>query len=199
MRKVWHQIFMFNLIFFISFSSANALTLAEELQLESTLFKDPTYHFQIMIPDITTYNKNFTGNYFFPANEWRIRGGKNGKPLVRIPYFVWGKPGSGGYYYVFEVRIGTSSNTTDLATCTQGYESTTKINDETFYVFHDSDVGMNQYFDVVSYRTIHHGQCFAIEQVHYASNSPIAKQLDKAQLQNGTQAIIQTFKFTKNE
>ncbi|MFZ2803921.1 MAG: hypothetical protein WA001_01735 [Patescibacteria group bacterium] len=79
--------------------------------------------------------------------------------------------------------------------------STTTINGTMFTIFHAGDAGLGNRYDLTSYRTLHDGQCYAIEfSVHSSvlENYPPEyglMEFDETRLDNLFTLIMGTFKF----
>ncbi len=79
--------------------------------------------------------------------------------------------------------------------------STITINGTVFTVFHGSDAGAGNYYETTSYRTLHSGQCWAVEYtIHFSQigNYPTEYQLkpfNEAKLRDVLDRIVGTFKF----
>jgi hypothetical protein len=104
--------------------------------------------------------------------------------------------------------VGGSRDTTVVAQCLNpaylGEEmssSTVSINGVPFVIFHTSDAGAGNYYEITSYRTVHAGQCYAAEYTIHSSqiaNYPAEyglKPFDKAKLTDVLDRIVSTFKF----
>jgi hypothetical protein len=80
--------------------------------------------------------------------------------------------------------------------------STATINGVSFTVFHANDAGAGNFYQTTSYRTIHAGQCYAIEYTIHSGNienypaSYNLQPFDQAKIDSLMQAIIGTFQFT---
>jgi hypothetical protein len=108
------------------------------------------------------------------------------------------------------LTIGTSSDRNAVAQClvaepsdgpSGDTTSTAIINGIPFTVFHLTDVGAGNIYETTSYRTIHAGQCWAVEYTIHSSeigNYPASYGLqpfDAAKLDNVLDRIVGTFKF----
>lgn len=85
----------------------------------------------------------------------------------------------------------------------QNVTSTKTINGIDFTVFPLTDVGTGNIYQTTSYRTIHNGECFAIEYTIHSTelgNYPAEyklQQFDKNKLDDVLNLIVNTFKFNK--
>ncbi len=174
------------------------------------------YGFELKYPSDYEATSTF-GQYYHLQNLWRAEASpaSNGKPIVSIPVFQIDQGGvatgkSYPLYFDAELRIGASSDPQDILNCYKpdpGYTSQkitdTTINGIVFKKFDFQNAGMMQYVQGESYRVIHNGMCFAVEQIKTGSSyrdSSMFQGIPDDQL-NGyydeAGKIIQTFKFTK--
>ena len=177
-----------------------------------TTYTDAKYGFEISYPSALTPTTTFTSYYHLP-NAWRVGAMPNssGQAILSIPVYRLDNRLYYPRYFDAEIRIGASSNPTDVKNCysTYGYGSPTPPTDETingikFRAFPLESAGMMQYLIGVSYRTVHNGVCYAIEQLKAGSNyrNPTSSPQDIPQsvldnYYNQASAIVQTFRFTK--
>jgi len=174
------------------------------------------YGFEIYYPKNITLTSNFGTFYHLPA-LWRSgaltdeNGNSNGKPIISIPAFYTESDNSYPRYFSAQLRIGASAAPKDVATCLendQGYAEEPKsdetINGVNFKKFEFADAAMMQYLKVISYRTIHNGMCFALEQLktgsNYRDDPTSTKNISDAQLNayfDSIGEIVKTFRFIK--
>lgn len=179
-------------------------------------YANDEYGFEIFYPKDLTPTSDFGTFYHLPA-LWRSgalvdeNGLSNGKPIISIPVFYTESDNSYPRYFSAQLRIGASADPKDVATCLQndqGFTAEPKsdavINGTDFKKFEFADAAMMQYLKVISYRTIHNGTCFAMEQLETGSNyrddPPSVKDIPDAQLNayfNSVGEIVKTFRFTK--
>jgi hypothetical protein len=142
-----------------------------------------------------------------PIDDWRqgMPGGPGFKPFtLTIPKAF--EPQTNFDEAV--LSIGMSGKNSAVAQCliaesTDGATATgtVTINGIIFTVFHLEDVGAGNYYETTSYRTLHAGQCYAVEYTIHSSqimNYPASYQLrpfDKAKLQSVFDRIVGTFRF----
>ncbi len=108
------------------------------------------------------------------------------------------------------LTVGVSSNNKAVAQClvaepsgipSGDTTSTATINGIPFTVFHLADAGAGNIYETTSYRTIHAGQCWAVEYTIHSSeigNYPASyglRSFDVAKLNNVLGRIVSTFKF----
>jgi hypothetical protein len=157
-----------------------------------------------------------TRNTFEPynhlGNQWRVEvsGDTNGKPIVSIVVYRIENDSTYPRYFDAELRIGVSSDPQDLASCGNPDQTEAAavppvevINGITFKKLIIQDAAMMQYIEGISYRTVHNGMCFAVEQLKTGSNyrdESSSEDIPDAVLDsyyNSISDIIKTFKFTK--
>lgn len=106
------------------------------------------------------------------------------------------------------LSVGMSSNKKAITQCliaetTDGRTSTSTmmINDTVFTIFHFADVGLGNYYETTSYRTLHAGQCYAVEYTIHSSqimNYPLEyhlKPFNEMKLRDVLDRIVGTFRF----
>jgi hypothetical protein len=180
-----------------------------------SVYKNSEYGFEITYPSNLTATTTFK-NYYHLGSNWRSDAALNsdgqaaGQPIVSIPVYRIDN-NSGAYvsyplYYAAELRIGVSSDPNDVKACLLPTNETLSqpeiINGINFSKFIIENAGMMQYLEGVSYRTIHNGICYAVEQLKTGSSYrdvPNAKDIPDSVLNsyyNQIPDIIKTFKFT---
>lgn len=181
-----------------------------------SVYKNLEYGFEISYPSNLVATTTFQ-NYYHLNSNWRSdaaldsNGNATGEPIVSIPIYRINNSNNGAYvsyplYYDAELRIGVSSDPKDVEACllsTNGIAGSTEIiNGINFSKFTIEEAGMSQYLEGVSYRTIHNGACYAVEQLKTGSSYrdvPNAKDISDSVLDsyyNQIPDIIKTFKFT---
>ena len=175
-------------------------------------YTNDEYGFEIQYPKELTPVFDFKSYYHLP-DYWRSDIGPNstGTAVVAIPVFRYDSNDSYPRYFDAEVRIGVSTSSQDLADCLTPDEpgipfasSSEIINGVNFDKFGIESAGMMQYLKGFSYRIIHNGTCFAIEQLEtgsaYRDDPPSAKDIPDTQLNayfESLSNIVDTFKFTR--
>lgn len=183
----------------------------------SSVYRNDTYGFEISYPKNLSPEASFR-KYYALSDKWRSQAAENqnGIAIVAIPVFritnengiATGKPYP--LYFSAEVRVGVSSDPQAVADClktdpgyTEQKHETVTLNGAQFERFEFADAAMMQYVQGVSYRAVHDGKCFAIEQLRAGSNyrdetmpsgTPDSA-LDAYYAQAGD--IAKTFRFTK--
>jgi hypothetical protein len=178
---------------------------------ERTTYTDDNYGFTVNYPasfQAETYTKTY---YRFPA-KWRMDAFANTDKMPIISIRSFGIVQKDAYPKSFsaEVRIGASRDPQDIAKCfnddndSAGISPTTEvINGVTFQKFIlGSNEGSN-YMTGESYRTVHNGTCYAIEQLQLGSTlraESSSKDISDDQLDsyyNSLADVVKTFRFTK--
>jgi hypothetical protein len=180
-------------------------------------YQNDTYGFEVTYPKDLNPETSFR-KYYALSDKWRSQAPEEqqGNAIVAIPVFrvdnpdgvATGKPYP--IYFSAEVRVGASSDPQAVADClktdpgyTEQKHETVDLNGTQFERFEFGDAAMMQYVQGVSYRTVHNGTCFAMEQLKagstYKDESMTAgipeEQLDVYYSQAGEMA--RTFRFTK--
>jgi membrane-bound inhibitor of C-type lysozyme len=180
-------------------------------------YRNDQYGFLLEIPATSTPSTTFK-TFYVLSNNWRALAapGSKGANAVSIPVFSVdnNKGGAEGkpfpLYFDTEVRVGVSSAATDVTSCLQndaGYtsepEKDVMLSGVPFKAYTFSDQAMMQYIKGVSYRAVHNGSCYVVEQLATGSvytDPTMTAGLSQATLdayftEAGT--IAQTFQFTK--
>lgn len=143
-----------------------------------------------------------------PSTDWRL--GANGIPGIK--YFTLTVPRAFEPQTNFAgttLTIGGSKNNIAIAQCMAADQSggptmatsSAAINGINFTVFHSSGAAAGSYYETTSYRTLHAGECYAVEytvQSSQIANYPSSYGLqpfNKSEINSLMQTIIGTFKF----
>lgn len=150
-----------------------------------------------------------TDNYSSaPSTGWRLN--SNNEPGVE--YFTLTIPRAFEPQTNFAdatLTVGASQNATAVGDCLTADESggppmatsTQAINGIPFVVFKSSDAGAGNYYETTSYRTLHDGQCYAVEYTVHSgqiANYPPQYNLqpfDDAEVTALLNRMVGTFKF----
>ena len=173
-----------------------------------TTYTDAAHGFQIDYPSAITPTSTF-GVWYHLSNGWRaeLSSDSTGTPVVAFPIFVTESPHSYPRYFDAEVRIGVSGNPADVADCTapDPYASASStalsINGVSFTEFPLGSAGMMQYMGGESFRTVHNGMCYAVEQLETGSSyqdATSSEDIPDVTLQNYYNRgldIVKTFRF----
>ena len=133
-----------------------------------------------------------------------------GTPLLSIITYRIQNESSYPRHYSTLVRVGVSDDAREVARCTEARTQQGEtalpdrtLGDETFNVFSFGDAGMMQYVNGVSYRTVHNGMCWAIEQIQVGSSyreephpSDIEDDVLEAEFTK-LDSIIESFRFAR--
>jgi membrane-bound inhibitor of C-type lysozyme len=104
-------------------------------------------------------------------------------------------------------NIGTSDAPGAVENCLhfqyveQGTIGTTTINGRQFSKIQFTDVGLGNYYETTSYRTVYNNQCYAVEYTIHSSNiqnydsSMGVKEFDKVKITSMLEGVTQSFKF----
>lgn len=171
-------------------------------------YTNTRYGFSLRIPPHLS-PKSFSGPW--SVETYTGFGGRKGTPVVSIPVFAvdHGGVATGQPYPLFfyaEVHVGVSTNTADCYQALSGGPARLRVRDEAiggvdFKAVPVEDAGMMKYLKAVSYRVIHDGRCFAVEQIARGSSyrdSSMKPGLSQAQLDayyHEASVIAHTFRF----
>ena len=140
------------------------------------------------------------------APDWRWNSSDPGKALYEIvvPRAIEPQTNFGGA----TITVGMSSNPKAVAACLAPAGAPPdekswkqKIGGVEFSAFRDDDDGMSHYHEITSYRTVHNGQCWAVEYMIASTSLGIyppeygLKQFDMARVRGLMDRIVATFKF----
>ncbi len=177
-------------------------------------FSSADYGFMIKFPANLQSSNTFT-TFHEIGNNWRLNASANnqGKAVVAIPIFtvdqgsVLNKKQQYPLYFRAEVRVGVSPNTKDCYKTDEGYTgqkvADVSINGAAFKKFSSQDAAMMKYVQAESYRTIHNGMCYVIEQIKNGSSykdETMTSGIDDtvlASYYNTGATIVKTFKFSR--
>jgi hypothetical protein len=152
---------------------------------------------------------NVTDNYSAaPSTDWRLN--SNGVPGIQ--YFTLTVPQAFEPQTNFAdamLTVGASQNNTAIAECLKQDQTdgpatattTATIRGVPFTVFTSDGAGAGNYYQTTSYRTLHAGECYAVEYTIHSgqiANYPPQYDLqpfDQEQIQSVLQRIVSTFKF----
>lgn len=142
-----------------------------------------------------------------PSTDWRVDTADPGDLYFTLTVPAAFEPQTNFVDATF--TVGSSANDLAVAHCMDADSSggqtiatsTAVVNGIVFTIFHSTDVGAGNYYETTSYRTLHAGQCYAVEYTVHSSqiaNYPASYDLqpfNEAEVDNMMQAIISTFKF----
>jgi hypothetical protein len=167
--------------------------------------QDSAGGFSIAYPIDFSIDQNYPAT---PSTDWRL--GANGTAGVKALAITIPSAFEPQTNFVdATLTVGRSANGAAVAGClvpdpTAGEDvatSTMAINGIAFTVFHSNDAGAGNLYDTTSYRTVHGGQCYALEYTVHSSqvaNYPASydlKPYNKAAVTGLFDRIVGTFKF----
>jgi hypothetical protein len=143
-----------------------------------------------------------------PSTDWRL----DANGTLGVKYFILTVPRAFDPQTNFAdatLTIGGSKNATAVAQCLVMDQSggpvtatsSATINGTSFTVFRSSDAGAGNYYETTSYRTIHAGECYAVEYTVHSgqlANYPATydlQPLNEGEINSLLQNIVGTFKF----
>jgi hypothetical protein len=172
------------------------------------------YNFTMKYPSYVKASTAFRSFYQIGTN-WRLYAGQANQGTALVAFTIHNidqgtySTGKQSYplYFTSEVRVGASPNTKECYTTDVGYPNQ-KVTDVTingvlFRKFSTSDSAMMKYTQSESYRTIHAGKCFVIEQIRSGSSyrddkmTPGVSDTALMNYYNLGETIVKTFTFTK--
>ncbi len=182
----------------------------------STKLQNTKYGFEITAPAGAT-PETFFKNYSLLSDSWRMNAPTTGSaskgmallaiPIIRIEQNDSGPAENKSYplNLAIEVRVGVSSSTADCYKKDEGYSnqkvSDVAINGISFKKFSFGDAAMMKYVQGESYRTVHNGLCYAIEQIKTGSSyrepgmEEALTEEGIAQYYSQAEQTVKTFKF----
>ncbi|MBU2220632.1 hypothetical protein KKD81_01695 [Patescibacteria group bacterium] len=188
------------------------LVTSPALSDSKAIYTNGIYGFTVLYPEASTVNYEFSSAYLLQPT-WRANADSkdNGKAVVEIVPYSTESDHSYPRNYAVLVRIGASDQKDAVDSCLTATKdrgetalSDSTINGTTFKVFSFQNAGMMKYVEGVSYRTLHEGQCIALEKIRTGSSykddpeSPddIAQEtLDAAYA--GLDEIVSSFRFAR--
>jgi hypothetical protein len=169
-------------------------------------YRDSTNDFALQIPADLAPQQNFSKGTML-SDAWSVNASKNNfqqKSLLEVNLESdEGKDKHGdAYYYHSYLRIGKSSQPTDVTNCEKptnilSAHGTRIINGHHFYQFNFADAGMSQFTSGTTERHRHNGVCYTIEYVQTGNNN--VPDLEKHEGKNKVLAekMINSFVFLR--
>lgn len=163
-------------------------------------YSNNQYRFSISYPDTFEATTTFDQSYMV-GSSWQLYSDPNkntGMPLIALY-----KKGSNDVLNA-EVRIGVSTSTDDVVSCTKTQDgqtaSSTVINGVPFITYEESGAAMMHFSKAVSYRTVRDNTCYAIDEFIAGTNPevydpPRILPYNEAEAWNELDAIKETFLF----
>jgi hypothetical protein len=175
-----------------------------------SIYTNGEYGFVVFYPASSTATTTFTSYYHVPS-KWRMGALPNtiGTPIVAFVGYQRKSDTSYPRYFDTEVRIGVSTDPKEKSACLKVGDGEAPGKDltlegTTWKSFLFESAGMSQYVKGVSYRTLHNGNCFAMEQIQtgasYRDEQASTGDIPDAVLQQHYQdlaPIIQSFSFVQ--
>jgi hypothetical protein len=177
-----------------------------------SIFTDGQYGLSIRYPAADTLDYTFATFYHLPAN-WRVNTlpDATGTPIVSVIGTRLQSDHSYPRYFDAEVRVGASNDPKEVARCETAAKDQNEqplpdvvLGGTTFKAFSFEQAAMMQYLKGVSYRTVHEGNCFAIEKLEtgssYKDDPPSKADIPDSVLNADyakLDAIVQTFSFAR--
>jgi hypothetical protein len=179
-----------------------------------SIYTNGAYGFSLFYPGQDTATTSFDAQYHLPTT-WRvnpanIEADASGMPIIAIVGYHTTSDNSYPRYFETEVRVGASNDPKEVSACLRPGNGETAlpdmaINGVDWKAFTLEDDGMMQYLSGTSYRTIHDGQCFALEQIEtgssYRDDPPSAADISDAVLKQHYQdlsSVVQSFAFVRS-
>jgi len=140
--------------------------------------------------------------------SWSVTSGSQGTPLVEITTYEVRNETTYPRDYTVVLRIGKSTDQSDVASCIETREQEVQIEDRvigdtTFSAYSFGDAAMMQYVNAISYRTKYKEACWAIEAVRTGSSyrdtpssADIAEDVLDAEF-NRLQMVVDSFRFVR--
>ena len=174
------------------------------------IYTNGEYGFAIFYPQKDTTETTFDLQYHLPAT-WRVNALPNATGTSVYAIIGYSTKSNTSYprYFETEVRIGASKDPQEVAVCERVGNGEVALADKVFNgvtwkSFSLEDTGMMQYLKGTSYRTIHEGTCFALEEIEtgssYRDDPPSSADISDAMLAQKYKeldGIVQSFSFAR--
>ncbi len=175
-------------------------------------YTNANYGFEFTYPENLTPLNTFNA-YNHLGSTWRFQAPDTSKGIPVVSILAYRVENIPNYprYFDTEMRIGVSKDPADVRDCLLPDPDNTitptqqTINGVTVSVIPIEDSGMMQYLEGTSYRVVHNGMCFAIEQLKNGSDyrdTPSPKDISDSVLDGYTNQVadmVQSFKFTNKK
>lgn len=183
--------------------STSTTTSSTDDSSRTTTYTDPSHMFSFAYPAMFTLSGGEAGY----TTDWSVESTSTGLALVKvvIPQSFEPKTNFGDAKFT----VGTSADPDAVKNCLVAsasgspvQESKVTINGVEYTKIASSGVGAGNLYETTSYRTVHKGQCYAIEYTIHSSNignyptdSGITA-FDKTKVQSVLEGIVQSFAFS---
>ncbi|MBP7741299.1 MAG: hypothetical protein KA104_01235 [Candidatus Pacebacteria bacterium] len=191
----------------------NTATSTGTVQAGDAIYTNGTFGFVVQYPESTIVENNFSSSYYHLAPTWRANAVPNatGTPIVSFVMYSTKSENTYPRYFSALVRVSASSDKREIAQClkiTPDQGETVlpdaEIGGVTWKAFAFQNAGMQQYVKGVSYRTMHDGQCIALEKIavgsSYREDAPSSSDISDATLDKAYEdldRVIQSFTFVR--
>lgn len=171
-----------------------------------SVFMSGEHGFFVVYPGSAIVEETLHSAYRIPA-LWRMGAIATGTPVVTLITYQTSSDHSYPRYYTAAVRIGVSSDPSEVAACERvgnGEEALAdvKLGPDTFKAFSFSDAAMMQYLRGTSFRTLRDGKCYAVEQISagssYREDKPSIEDIQEEVLRlehEKLRTIVDSFRF----
>lgn len=141
-----------------------------------SIYTNGEYGFSVAYPETARLEEAFAPDYHLAAT-WRASALATGTPVIAIIGYSTMSDHSYPRNYTAQVRIGASNDPKEVASCLKPTSSQNEtplpdvvIGGATWKAFSFENAGMMQYVRGVSYRTLHEGNCIALEKIASGSS-----------------------------
>lgn len=183
-------------------------TPAQEIPLSEgqSIYTNGEEGFLIAYPERAVVSESFKNTHLL--STWSVSSDLPGTPLIEILSYTRASETSYPRYYDALVRVGVSRDQAAARTCIEPHNGEVAadertIGDVVWSGFSYGDAGMMKYVRATSYRTVHNGACYALEEIVAGSSyrdEPQADDLSDEALQKeeaALRSITDTFRFAR--
>jgi hypothetical protein len=176
---------------------------------KSEIYNNTLYNFSIQHPIHIVPQHQFASTYL-SANVWTIsaqiqKNNSQQHNVVEFPIYTttFNAPNLGKAFYNLSLRIGVSTDKTDVQQClnveSPGPTSNPKnitINDINFMEFSYSEGAMMKSLSANIYRTVHKNACYSIDAITYKTNVNLPKNVQSrvSQKNDVLNKMVQSFR-----
>ncbi len=183
------------------------LAAAQGARVGWKLHENSEYGFSIAYPPSLSAETSFSKHHAL-GTLWSVGGlsQTEGKALLSVSLFRAEERGNPSRYYSAELRIGVSENSDAVAECLLSKNGEVGVDavigDTTFRTFPIEEKSSLGYVAGTSYRAVHGGRCFAIEELESGDLKGGGKDIPDSSLRGAfddLHALTETFRFTISE
>jgi hypothetical protein len=183
----------------------------ENLEGQS-IYASGEYGFTVRYPSKAKIEETFSASYILSADSWRANApaSATGTELLAVIPYETKSDHSFPRSYAAMVRISVSTDKDEVKNCEKATPDANEtalpdktLNGTVWKVFSFGDAAMQKYVKGVSYRVVHEGKCFALEQIaqgsSYRDDPKSAEDVPQETLDaayDALDAIVETFAFT---